>query len=96
MKGIIVLDMPECCTKCCFSHVSETNYKRFCGIVHKTIYGNSSKPDWCPIKPMPQKRNFKGTEAINGLCISAKVRQAIDEACKLGWNSCIDAIIGEK
>lgn len=85
MKGIIVLDMPEYCTKCCFSHVSETNYKLFCGIVHKTIYGNSSKPDWCPIKPIPKRKTGRSLPEYD-----------TDIHYEIGWNSCIDAIIGER
>lgn len=86
MKGIIVLDMPECCTKCFFSHVSETNYKWFCGIVHKTIYGNSSKPDWCPIKQIP----FRKT-----LYDSSGNRKAKADYYR-GWNDCIKNITYEQ
>lgn len=111
MKGIIVLDeVPKSCVDCPMCYHAEDmslgqfKYERLyrCklepeeveqvyleDILHK-------KPDWCPIKAIPEKLNYKGAEAINGLTINEKSIQAIDEAVKLGWNSCIDAITGKK
>ncbi len=105
MKGIIVLDeIPKNCSKCMFN--TGLNVCKIMKYIkaEKTvsIYTTDkqvlekTKPDWCPIKAMPEKLNYKGAESINGLTINEKVIQAIDEAAKLGWDSCIDAIIAEK
>lgn len=50
-KGIIVVDMPDCCVACDFFEngfckikdwdITEVEYMEF-------------KPDWCPIQPVPE------------------------------------------
>ena len=66
VKGIIVLDVPEECRKCPFQEVSEENhmwclvsYLDDCSRVSKMILDEYSKPDWCPIIPVPEKANHK-------------------------------------
>lgn len=61
-KGIIVMDMPESCERCQFSH-NRIGSNHYCYIV-ESIGNNDafshpistdqyySKPDWCPIKPV--------------------------------------------
>lgn len=41
------------------------------------------RPSWCPLKPMPNKRVPDGSETdqIYG--------------CYVGWNACIEEIVGE-
>ena len=52
-KGIIVVDLPETCAECWF-------WKSFAGMTSDCSYYNkevdaNSKPEWCPIKPIPEK-----------------------------------------
>ena len=79
-KSVLVIDTPECCTVCRF--VASTYY------LHCTLVSNSGKikdvnvrPDWCPLKPLPEKMTgVVLTEHWGGV--------------KKGWNGCIDAITG--
>lgn len=55
-KAILVMDMPECCADCPCSFFERSNSKLnlICGIVQEDA-NNVGKPDWCPLRPMPEK-----------------------------------------
>lgn len=84
-KGIIVLDeIPSRCSECpCCQY--EGQYDRSCGENGEDIDVDwySDKPDWCPIKEMPEKKEIK--DAVN--------------MTSLGWiegfNACLDEIEGK-
>lgn len=86
-KGIIVVDMPENCR-----NVKAKNGEGGCqygGIIcmltGKDVMKhnwNGEKPDWCPIKPMPEKVQHK-EYWDNG---------RYDK----GWNECTDEIFKER
>lgn len=88
MKAILVMDMPSNCLECPIgkdmSIPIETCIKcpfGKCAIDEET----ETRPDWCPLKPMPSKKPTIGKESENDiLCINA------------GYNACIDAILGDK
>ena len=87
VKGIIVLDVPEECRKCPFQEVSEENhmwclvsYLDDCSRVSKMILDEYSKPDWCPIIPVPEKANHKD------YCDNGRYDK--------GWNDCLNKIFG--
>ena len=89
-KGIIVLDVPEECRKCPFQEVSEENHMWClvsnlddCSHIHKIILDEYSKPDWCPIKPIPNRKSEDFGQTI------------IAAARGEGWNECLDEILGE-
>lgn len=74
--------MPSKCGRCIGevnSHCQLTNTKWSTKEIDR-----STKPSWCPLKPMPSKRVPDGNET--------------DEiyGCYVGWNACIDEIIGEE
>lgn len=93
-KGIIVVDMPEKCKYCPFS-VNRIGADHYCYIVESI--GNYdalshpismdeyySKPDWCPIKPMPDKKMCSMS-----ICVATE-----EYYQRKGWNACIDEIEG--
>ena len=83
MEGIIVVDMPKSCRECELR--TESGY---CIPTHKDIfrYGlREEKPDWCPIKPIPKRKTGRSLPEYD-----------TDIHYEIGWNSCIDAIIGER
>ena len=94
MKGIIVVDIPECCKYCPFvTNRIDGNY--YCSIIESTTVSQKlsnpitddefySKPDWCPIKCIEDIKNYKNYTLL------------VDEHFRGGWNSCIDAITGKK
>lgn len=86
-KGIIVVNMPigcygcECCITKQYQH--SMNGDHYCGVTERKVqdywdHEPSLKPDWCPIKPMPEKAYHK-EYWDNG---------RYDK----GWNDCIDKI----
>ena len=94
-KGIIVLDMPERCIECQFcknyirvphSFGKETTREIHCACLNNKVLKEipeNGKPDWCPIKEIPEKKEIK--DAVN--------------MTSLGWiegfNACLDEIEGK-
>lgn len=83
-KGIIVVDVPEHdCRGCqCFGTYNK------CGAVQKFVDPIVGKvPDWCPIKPLPEKKLLTGDVS--------NAAKAGKELVRVGWNACIDEILKE-
>ena len=75
MKAILVMDMPENCFKCKLQDWAN------CRIV-KGCHTGDTRPDWCPLKPAPEKRQT--TNDFWEMCANI-IR-----------NTCIDEILGDK
>ena len=98
-KAVLVMDMPESCVRdtgdsaykvCCplvwnRYYCSQFSPKglSITGREWDEIYKTGKRPDWCPLKPMPEK-------VIKSIHDS-------DETWfwNQGWNACIDKILGE-
>ena len=90
-KSVLVINTPENCLDCQFCYELDEGVEACCSISYddkdtslmKKInyeYGYcQGKPDWCPLKELPNKKNWG--EIFNG---NAK-----------GWNDCLKEIIGE-
>lgn len=78
MKGIIVVDIPNCCGECFY--LSQNGECVANGI--STVCYQNSKPLWCPIKPVPETK-----EVPKGFMIGEIYGEEI------GWNKCIDEIL---
>jgi len=61
-------------------------------------------PSWCPLRPLPSKidvtvkrfediQSYSITEVADN--ISARIILKTDEIFALGWNACLEEIIGE-
>lgn len=82
-KSILIIDTPRQCYQCpCYTCDSVSS---FCQKENRETRGNT-KPDWCPLKPLPEKiqENYIlfGDEIVWEKAV--------------GYNNCIDEIIGEK
>lgn len=90
MKGIIVVDIPECCDMCKMGFNNECSDEFECFMEPNKELKNpeSEKPDWCPIREIPTTLE----EIKSPHSMSDYQRKGFSS----GWNSCIDAIIGEK
>ena len=104
MKGIIILDMPECCVtpdgrvKCPLAWNAQFCSKfspKGLDITNsewEEIYAKGIKPDWCPIKLLPEKLPEE-TPIIytdnDGNVIKRMEREP--EIC--GWNACLDVLL---
>lgn len=90
MKGIIVVDkIPENCRNikgeeeigCPFGGM-------VCQVKQKDVMSHvveGTKPDWCPIRPMPEKKELTGDVS--------NVKSISEESIKIGWNDCIDEML---
>ena len=84
-KSVLVIDTPEKCVSCIYVGV----FHYFCRINCRDIKDISTKPDWCPLKPLPEK--MKVTGLYNGEYFKTGNKPP---SYKIGWNKCIDEITG--
>lgn len=79
-KSVLVIDTPENCYSCYLCEF--TLNLHYCRGKKKDIKDTSTKPDWCPLKPLPEKNTAEN--------------DMTDYQCGLvdGRNQCIDAITG--
>ena len=86
MKVAYILTDPEKCYYCKFKAVDNSFYP-ICWIT-KRATDMDDKPDWCPLKPLPEKLDGNDWHRMfNG---EFKIR----EAKGYGWNACLDEITG--
>lgn len=82
MKAILVVEMPQGCMVCPICHESEMSGEYMCDgrNIEEYLMGfYGSKPDWCPLKPMPEPR-----------CETIGEDIADHEAH--GWNLCLEKL----
>ena len=87
-KAVLVMDMPNSCSDCICRYISSTG-KTICRAKIEELKPKSDKrPDWCPLKPIPQKKDICGTYNseyyANG---------GIMPSVKIGYNACIDELL---
>ena len=79
-KGIIITNYPSGCMNC------NKNMLDICGIERMSVQPwarkEKTKPRWCPIKPLPEKK----TDSII----------AYKYPYEKGYNTCIDEILGKE
>lgn len=95
-KSVLVIDTPTNCYDCPFGteYCGDSEYEGCCelaGCLNSDMrliteelydYECESRPDWCPLKPLPEKMTgVAQTDHWNSI--------------KAGWNGCIDAITKE-
>lgn len=81
-KAILIMDdMPECCADCPCSFFERDNpiLNLICGVTQEDAY-NVGKPDWCPLRELPEKKT--GNSYMN-----SKEKGIVE-----GWNAFLDAI----
>ena len=94
-KSVLVIDTPETCVDCQFCYELDEGAEACCSIsdddkdasLMKKIdceYGYcQGKPDWCPLKPLPEKMIIpRGARNTDGLEYAS------------GYNTCINEIKG--
>ena len=78
-KSILIVDTPDNCEKCKFC---ANEYVDFCILENAEVDDASKIPDWCPLRPLPEK--------MTGVAPTDHWINSI----KAGWNGCIDEITG--
>ena len=86
-KSVLVINTPKYCALCVLR--SGVNHP-FCRVNNRDITDLSIRPDWCPLKPLPEK--MKVTGLYNGEHFKAGGKLP---SYKIGWNKCIDEITGK-
>lgn len=86
-KSVLVMDTPVHCNSC---DLCGGTFHCFCKVNYREIEDLKIKPDWCPLKPLPEK--MKVTGIYNGEYFKAGCKPP---SYKIGWNNCIDAVTGE-
>ena len=84
-KGIVLVDIPEYCDRCPFEVCGGDKY--YCNIYESLTFAMQAtpltdrqiKPDWCPIKPMPERVNHEN------YCDGGRYDK--------GWNECLDELL---
>lgn len=82
-KAILVIDMPEHCGYCDFCYYSDGRIPS-CQLKLRAIDDYKIKPDWCPLKPMPEKSLTGNSDYLQW------------GDWEDGYNACIDEILGEQ
>ena len=88
-KAILVIDAPVSCIDCpCYNG---GNILR-CGVNFQSLTDKeiSEKPDWCPLRRMPEK---KEKASRNGICY--EYNDGYEDGEASGWNECLDMITGD-
>ena len=89
-KAILIMDMPESCDMCDFAddtqpprYGEKTLYCTVPGIGEDVTDYTECRPDWCPLRELPEHKRTIGTESeCNKLLMNA------------GYNACLDEITG--
>ena len=85
-KAVLVIDMPKSCSECKIRFDDE--YSQWCPYDNPEPNGvwryveKATKPDWCPLKPMPR---MKFTYIDHDSTEKASYNQ--------GWNGCVNEIL---
>ena len=88
-KSVLVIDTPEKgCGTCIIGHIFMDG-DVFCPIEGIIISGKEAEsiPDWCPLKPLPEKMKLTGVYGREYFQSNGKM-----PSYKIGWNDCIDTI----
>lgn len=101
-KSVFVIDTPKTCVDCIFCQEYGIGSKKYayCYVTNgdsendmkpiDCIYGyRNSKPEWCPLKPLPEKMKVTGVYGREYFQSNGKMH-----SYKIGWNDCVDAITG--
>ena len=91
MKAILVIDMPKECWDCPMhiEGLDDENEEIMVCNAEKIESHYGEKPSWCPLKPMPEKKWV--AEGFDRIMENNK-----EHLMSLGWNDCIDEILGEE
>lgn len=84
-KSILIIDTPDSCMGCNFLYCDMEENLETCQAKDESKKVNLNeyeKPDWCPLKNLPEKKEIK---ELNG--------RPLLKAQFVGWNQCIDEIV---
>lgn len=86
-KAMLIIDMPESCIKCNLSTYQIGGV--ICKYNQKMYKYNGNKPDWCPLREVPEKKSDRR-------CQDEYYMNGYKDGYKDGYNACIDEILKDK
>lgn len=89
-KSVLVINTPPCCEDCPCSAIvkaPQKTWEAYCELCEKFNNKIMTKPEWCPLKPMPERKD--GTFRWTGF------DDVADESYLHGWNACLDELEGK-
>lgn len=86
-KAVLVMDNPEDCTMCKFWN-SKDDECYATGVEELSLNSEEAKPDWCPLRELPEKMEVCGTYNSEYYAKGGKM-----SSYKTGWNACLDEIL---
>ena len=80
-KAVLVMNMPECCADCPCSFFERDNpiFNLICGVTQEDAY-NVGKPDWCPLRELPEKKE-------------RRIGEHGERMFRAGFNACLNEIM---
>lgn len=80
-KAVLVMNMPEYCTDCPCSFFERDNpiLNLICGVTQEDAY-NVGKPDWCPLRELPEKKE-------------RRIGEHGERMFRAGFNACLNEIM---
>lgn len=81
-KAILVIDMPSSCSECPCCYIPR------CEVLEKPLKTSEiyeCKPDWCPLRELPEKNTKKYSDGYK-----------YGKGYQNGYNACIDELKGEE
>ena len=81
-KSVLIIDTPDSCRECPLCWEDHITYRDYCRITNDHIW-TTAKPEWCPLKPLPEKYD------MDVVCA-----RDFDGDYEYGYNTCIDEILG--
>lgn len=81
-KSVLVINTPKYCALCV---LRSGVHHPFCRVNNRDITDLSIRPDWCPLKPLPERKEY--IVPINNV-------ESQKDIIAVGWNACINEITG--
>ena len=93
-KSVLVIETPSSCIMCPLCYYNEVYSEYECRGTNEYFrtfetYGRNAKPDWCPLSPLPERKNL--TSYINGDTNGGNI---LHYNYAQGFNSCLEQILG--
>lgn len=89
MKSILIIDTPDKCEECPLIYWTISGWA--CKPT-KSMIDEDVKPNWCPLKHLPQKKNGDDLYERYGSWTPSDEKEVY---YRVGFNDCLDEITGE-
>lgn len=89
MKAVLLINMPNQCIECpCYRQSQCEEIYEWCNVTDRRLTWKevAEVPEWCPLKPMPNKLDANEWHRMFGGTYKER------EAKGYGWNACLEEI----